>query len=153
MKKLFLLSISFLLLNCGLTPSLMQSNPIEKVFKLEGQNKSDLYVKANQWMVNSFNNAKSVIQFSDKESGTITGKYMLGKLTASDRFNPGTEAYAIVNIQVKDGASKVTITPESFKYYKGNPYSLYSEEKAIKDINALFDSFEKYMNTKNNNDW
>ena len=48
----------------------------ETVINLEGK-KSKLYVMANEWMVQAFNNAESVIQFQDKEEGVIIGKYLL----------------------------------------------------------------------------
>ncbi|WP_107822016.1 DUF4468 domain-containing protein [Mangrovibacterium marinum] len=48
----------------------------EQVIEVPGT-KDELYVKANEWMVRSFNNAKSVIQFQDKEAGKIMGKYLL----------------------------------------------------------------------------
>ena len=38
-------------------------------------NKNSNFIKANEWMVQSFNDAKSVIQFKDKEAGIFKGKY------------------------------------------------------------------------------
>ena len=41
--------------------------------------KDENYVLANEWMVETFNNAESVIQFTDKESGTVRGNILLRK--------------------------------------------------------------------------
>lgn len=130
-----------------------ESTPVTKVVQIENATKNDLYIKANNWMVSAFNNAKSVIQFTDKESGTITGKYLLGSVVASDRFGPGRDVFAIINIQVKDGASKITITPESFVYAKGNPYTLYTEANAENDIEKLILAFERAIQTEISDDW
>ena len=51
----------------------MPTTPIVKVVPVEKEKQNSLYVKASNWMVETFNNSKSVIQFRDKESGTISG--------------------------------------------------------------------------------
>lgn len=130
-----------------------ESQPVTKVVQIENAEKNKLYVKANNWMVSAFNNAESVIQFTDKESGTITGKYLLGTVTAANQYRAANRVFAIINIQVKDGATKITVTPESFQYAKGNPYTLYTEEKANADINALIASFETAMMKETTDDW
>jgi hypothetical protein len=128
-----------------------KSIPVEKVVKIENTKKNTLYVRANNWMVESFNNAKSVVQFTDKESGTISGRYLLG--TVANEYGPARYAYASIKIQVKDNASKITIKPESFTYAKGNMYTLYTEEEAQRDINSLLVSFEDSMQKVENADW
>ena len=104
-------------------------------------------------MVEAFNDAKSVVQFTDKESGTITGKYYLSPIKAATQYGPRTDAYAIINIQVKDDASKITVTPEEFQYMKGNMYTLYKEEDAKNKINSLISSFEESIVEEDNSDW
>ncbi|SOC78854.1 protein of unknown function [Salinimicrobium sediminis] len=144
--------VLIILQSCG---SLATSNsePIVKVVPVENASKDDLYVRANNWMVGAFNNAKSVVQFTDKESGTITGKYYLSPVTAPSQYGPGSDAYALINIQVKDNASKITVTPESFQYMKGNMYTLYNEEKAQAQIEALIASFEEEIQKKESTEW
>jgi hypothetical protein len=130
-----------------------QSSTIDKVVTIDGTKKNALYVKANNWMVQSFNSAKSVVQFTDKESGTISGRYLLGTVSAASEYGPARHVYAGIKIQVKDGASKITINPESFVYSKGNPYTLYTEENVERDVNALLVSFEKAMKNTDDSDW
>ena len=155
MRKLLLLPVLTILImslhSCAVVTT--ESKPVSRVVNVEDATKSDLYVRANNWMVGAFNNAESVIQFTDKESGTITGKYLLGTITQASQYAGATRAFAIIQIQVKDGASKITITPDSFKYAKGNPYTLYTSEKAQEDINALMTSFEHAIKQKEDNDW
>jgi len=119
------------------------------------ESKNELFVKANNWMVETFIDAKSVIQFTDKESGTVTGKYLLKSEyvnlnTLNSRVSP--EVYAIIKIQVKDGASQITINPSEFEQYETQNITLretyYSKVQAEKRINELTDSFIAYMRKK-----
>jgi len=155
MRKLLLLPVLTLLIfsvqSCAVITT--ESKPVTKVVNIEGATQNDLYVRANNWMVGAFNNAESVIQFTDKETGTITGKYLLATISQASQYGPANRAFAIIQIQVKDGASKITITPDSFKYAKGHPYTLYSGEKAEEDINALMISFEQSIKQKEDKDW
>ncbi|MGY6648043.1 DUF4468 domain-containing protein [Wenyingzhuangia sp. IMCC45574] len=155
MKKLIknttLVTALLMLCSCAIVKT--ESNPVSKVVEVAGENKNQLYVKANNWMVSVFNNAESVIQFTDKESGTITGKYLLGTIAAASKYGSAQYAYAMIKIQVKDGASRITITPQSFTYAKGNIFTLYTKEKADRDIQALIQDFETAIQKKENNNW
>ncbi|MCP4802902.1 MAG: DUF4468 domain-containing protein [Bacteroidetes bacterium] len=154
MKKVIMLSVlCFAMLAQGCAMITTKSIPVEKIVKIENTKKNTLYVRANNWMVESFNNAKSVIQFTDKESGTISGRYLLGTVTNANEYGPARYAYANIKIQVKDNASKITIKPESFTYAKGNMYTLYTEKEAQRDINSLLASFEDSMQKVENSDW
>lgn len=63
MKKLYVILLFSVFASCA-APKLIQIDSIEKTFKAPGD-KTELYIKANNWMVENFTNAKSVIQFSD----------------------------------------------------------------------------------------
>ena len=129
-----------------------ESVPVESVVNVSDAEKNTLYVRAINWMVDAFNNAESVIQFTDKDSGTISGRYLLGTVfNAGD--GPARRAYATIKVRVKDGAAKITVTPESFSYAKGNIYTLYTEEDAERDVDKLVDSFEAAMKRAEDNDW
>lgn len=142
-----------MLQGCQLTPVTTESVPVSKVVQVDGATKLDLFVKANDWMVDSFQNADSVIQFTDKESGSVSGRYLLGVVVAPNEYGPGSKAYATIRIKVKEGAAKITITPESFSYVPGNLYTLYTKEKADADVNRLINSFESAMKREVDNDW
>ena len=150
MKRLLLFFgltlLIFTFQNCAMVT--VESKPVTQVVEVDGYSQNELYVRANNWMIDAFNNAESVIQFSDKESGTITGKYLLGTVTQANQYGPANRVYATIKIQVKDNASKITITPESFTYAEGNMYTLYNEEKAKADVNALIASFEEGIKQK-----
>ena len=151
LKWLLLLCFMAILQSCATVTT--KSIPIEKVVQIEKASKNKLYVRANQWMVDQFNNAKSVIQFSDKESGSISGRYLLGKVSAGSQYGPPRYVYASIKIRVKNGASKITIKPESFRYAEGNPYTLYTKEDVKKDVDGLIASFEKFMKISDDTNW
>ncbi len=154
MRKLAILwLISFIVIIQGCATITTESVPAERVVNIPDAEKSALYVRANNWMVDTFNNAESVVQFSDKESGTISGRYLLGTIVNANEYGPARRAYATIKLRVKDGASKITVTPESFSYAQGNIYTLYTQEDAKRDINQLLSSFETAMKRKEDNDW
>ncbi len=149
-KSLILLSI--LLSSCSTyqeVPAIME--PIDRTIMVEG-NKNDLFVKANNWMVEIFTSSKSVIQFSDKEAGVVTGRYLFkdfGSATVMGEIVDFGEIYALIKIQIKDGATKITIDAEDFTeiHSKANENSRYTKEKAMQEINVLMDNYEHYLKT------
>ena len=129
----------------------------QKVIEID-LTKNEIFVKSNQWMVKTFNNAESVIQFSDKESGTITGKYMLKQTyTIGNNYQtiPNGGIFAIINVDIKENKARITISPEEYhtRGKGGNPQFIYPEETARKDIDDLINSFEAYMNVEENKNW
>ncbi|HET8886793.1 MAG TPA: DUF4468 domain-containing protein [Salinimicrobium sp.] len=131
-------------------------DPIVESFEAEGT-KDELYVAANNWMVENFNSAKSVIQFSDKEAGIVTGKYLLKETyTYSGYTATAVGIFAIIKIQVKDGAARVTVTPDNFNSVSSSLVKeeyQYTKEKAVAQIQSLIDSLKNYMKNDNSNDW
>jgi len=111
--------------------------------------KNELYIKSNEWMVRNFNNAKSVIQFQDKEAGKIMGKY---------RMNSGPELFSLISIIVKDNAVKIEIEPigiwafpSAGSYGPEKQKEIY-EDYCKKEISKLIESYRKYI-VSNEDDW
>lgn len=76
--KNFLTSLIAILLLTGCSPlKVVTDIKYEKPIEMPGKSKSKLYGMSNEWMVQHFTNAKSVIQFSNLETGTISGKYLM----------------------------------------------------------------------------
>jgi hypothetical protein len=137
MKRIFLLLL--FATSCASKPIIIE--PVEKSFEANGS-KSELYVRANTWFVDTFNSAKMVVQFADKEEGVITGKYMMAPKWA---YN-GVSVYqnggylAIIQIQVKDGATKITVKPEPF-----NSNRHFSQIDVMNKIRPLINDYISYM--------
>ena len=119
----------------------VEGKPQERIIEVEGVEKNTLYVRANSWMVDAFNDRESVVQFTDKESGTVKGRYVLRKGDSPAGFH-----YATIDVRVKDEVTKITVTPNPYTYGKGNPRA-YKKEQMEKDINKLFNSFESSIKT------
>ncbi|WP_274971753.1 DUF4468 domain-containing protein [Zunongwangia profunda] len=156
MKRILLSSFFLLFISCGVQNTPVNIGPISDTIEIN-EKQDELYIKANNWMVENFNSAKSVIQFSDKEAGIVTGKYLL-KSTYNYSGFTATEfdIFAVIKIQVKDGATKITITPDNFNTVKSELIDQkyqYTEEIARNQINLLIDSYLDYVENDNSNDW
>lgn len=82
-----------------------------EVVKMEGMTKDQLFTAAKVWMVNTYNEAESVIQSEDKDAGLIIGK---GISTIGDIENVlSSNIYDIkyvIKIQFKEGRYRVSVT-------------------------------------------
>lgn len=154
MKKLTILALACIVaLAQGCAMITTESEPVQDVVTVESTDKDTLYVRANNWMVDAFRNADSVIQFSDKESGTISGRYLLGKIRDASSYGSAAYAYATIRINVRDDAARITVTPESFTYAQGNIYTLYTKEDMERDVQELIQSFTRAMKVADDTDW
>lgn len=155
MKK-FILVLSIFIISCA--PILeVKIQSVQEVVETKGS-KNDLFVKANQWMVKTFNNAESVIQFTDKESGTITGKYMLKQTYSvgnNYQYVPNGGIFAVINIDIKDNKARITITPEDYRTpsQHNDPALIYKEETARADIDQLIQEFSESIKQESDKDW
>ncbi len=145
--------ILMILLQSCVAQKIYSPTSTSKVVDIEGKSKDELYIKANNWMVETFNNAKSVIQFSDKENGIIMGKYNMATIytTTTDSH----DVISIIKIEVKDGKAKITITPPT---YKNDPNIIvggkgYPLEQLNADVEKLISDFTIKMKEKNDDNW
>jgi len=152
MNKAFIIGlISILFVSCYATKSTSVSiSPISETYEIDGK-QNELYIKANNWMAETFADSKSVIQFRDKESGSITGKYLLNKgITNSGMYGMQTtisdDVYAIIKIRVENNTANIEIKPNSYQYRK-SPVEMenFTQEKAEKQIKNLIGNFHEYM--------
>ena len=157
MKKFVILSLILISVmvfqSCG-SVKIIESKTSEKVINLDNKSQDDLYVRANTWMVEKFNNAESVIQFSDKPNGIVTGKYLLSSkgISGSGMSANWKNVYAVIKIQVKDNGAKITITPDNFGTYSMNAQA-YTAEQAKADIDLLINDFAESIGNTETTDW
>ncbi len=156
MKKfniaLALMFCSVLLTSCGgvYSKTLLTPEAKRSVVNVPNVSQSDLFVMANNWMVENFTDAKSVVQYSDKEAGTVTGKYLLHTIiTGITSTSPDTEndIYAIIKIQTKDGAARIQVEPSQYvnNFYPALGGKSYPIDAANEDIMNLLHSFKVRM--------
>lgn len=99
-----LLCICFLFLCASINAHAQDAEPLEfsEVVQATGVSKDELYNRARNWVVQTYNSANDVIQLADKESGQITVKALI--LSKFKIFNMKT-AYTM-SIYIKDGRYK-----------------------------------------------
>ena len=159
MKKIlfFLIPLTIVFTSCMTTYKTIQfSEPYVKVYDNLNGNKTQLFIKANEWMVKMFKDASSVIQFTDKEEGTIIGKYLLhGELRNSGMYNitTDTRVYAKIDIRVKDNKARISIEPIGTWQYDPSGFTIYnySQEDAQKDMDALVEDLVNFLKSDNVN--
>lgn len=124
---------------------------VEEVITGIKEDKNEAYVKANTWMVDKFDNPKSVIEFTDKEEGVIIGKYfMLGQVPAEFGLVELIDIYAKIDIRIKDNSAKILIIP--FKDIQSQDKSAGSKLNTITEFQLLIADFKNYM-LKETTDW
>jgi len=150
MKNIFLITLSVVLLtSCTATQYAYTdfNEPIIRTYEVNG-NKDELFLKSNLWMISVFKDAKSVIQYSDKNEGILAGKYLLHYYVNPYSHNDDSK-YAVIEIRIKDNKAHISVTPDNWKYstfdiynrpVKGTEWN-YNKEMALADIEALCESF------------
>lgn len=164
---LFIFSIS----SCTISKPIVVSfdEPLTSTFENLNGTKDELFIKANSWATSTFKDAKSVIDFNDKESGVIIGKYLLSQATlsgttyfgygiTSTNTGAGTkDIFAKIEIRVKDNRCFISVHPlGEWKYqvteYSGKQPDLHfgiNKEQGIEKVNAVIASFESAMRKSN----
>ena len=114
--------VMVLFLACASGANVTEPLTYSEVVDVTGVSQSDLFIKANLWFVDAFRDAGSVIQFSDRESGVISGKYI------GNRFMIGMYFFQIsstITVEVRDGRYRISFTdPIANRYLRlGDPFT------------------------------
>ncbi|MDR1216053.1 MAG: DUF4468 domain-containing protein [Treponema sp.] len=124
MNKLFgfCLVVVFCFSACVSTVEVLTEPPTyDEVVDVAGISASDLFTKVNLWSFDTFRDADSVIQFSDKENRIIKGKYV------SDLKLGGYQQYlttTTITVEVKDEKYRVSFTNPTYREYVTNGYGM-----------------------------
>jgi len=154
MKRILAALLTIALTSCAsMQPvTFTESEYVVKVFEDVKGTKEQLYLKANDWMIKTFNDATSVIQHSDKEEGVIIGKYLMNGKVHSGAYGTtlDTRVYAIIDIRVKDQKARIEIKPQDKWEYDSSGMTIYdySKQKAIADMQKLIESFYQALQKK-----
>ena len=101
MRHLIVIGIIMLLVSCGTIQHISLTDTV-----VRDGTKSELWVKANMWMIDIFINAESVVQFSDKDAGVIKGRYAIKHY---DWTGNTYWSYAIITIITVDNNATIEI--------------------------------------------
>lgn len=124
---------------------------IRRVANVPGFSKNQLFDKSKMWLAESFVSSQDVIQYENKEEGTIIGKGSIPHYRRSGLVGPvrvGNLRFTLV-INMKDDKIRVTIKDiyvMNFTYGRETPLKLDMEtgkpklENLIKDLIASFSS-------------
>jgi hypothetical protein len=107
----------FVFTSCVTTdPALTDSTTFNEVVDVNDLSSTDLYTRINLWFVDAFRSAESVIEFSDKESGIIKGKYLF---KGNDGLYP-YDCQSTITVEVKDEKYRISFASPYIFYYSSN---------------------------------
>lgn len=173
MKNIIFTGCLFLsLAGCAATPiEQPKSASFEKIYELPELKKNQVYDGARQWFAVAFKSANAVIQYEDKETGTIIGKGNMG-FPCSGALNCMANQNVLVTftarVDSKDGKMRVSyddLVKKSNPSYSGgiklNGYELpiakgsYDAEMVTAKLNKLSDDMAEKIKSqqKVNSDW
>lgn len=173
MKNIILAAgLSVSLVGCATTPTEpLKSASFEKIYEVQGLTKNQVYDGARQWFAVAFKSANAVIQYEDKETGTIIGKGNMG-FPCSGALNCMANQNVFITftarVDSKDGKMRVSyddLMKKSNPSYSGgiklNGYELpvakgsYDAELVVDKLNKLSDEMAEKIQKqqKVNSDW
>ena len=101
-KLLILLPLCIALLGCA-TTNQATTNTYQQVVESD-KSQQELFKLSNEWIAINFESAKSVIEYSDNESGKIMGHGRMNAAAGSSHM------LFDLTIEVKDNKSRITYT-------------------------------------------
>ena len=106
--RVYILSflILYLLDSCSSTSNVSAplADKYEQIIEVPVASKDELYARVNAWFVETFNSAESVIEFQDKETGKVMGKYAW---SWRDSFGNVFSYRNVISVEVKEGKSRI----------------------------------------------
>jgi hypothetical protein len=125
-----------------------------QIIDVPGMVKDDLFVKTNLWAVGYFNKSDSVIEYSDKEAGIISGKYIGERHPINGGLSGSLAIRSIFTISIKDEKVKLDLKPAEFFIYNGggqltstssSVYASVEEADIVTDYNATLESLKQSL--------
>lgn len=132
---------------------------MEIVYDFPGKTKNELYIAANTWFVENFTSAENVIEFQDKESGKIAGKYTFSYLEGVYY----QRVKQTVNIDIKEEKLRIVFSNPMYNTYAtalgdtyyDNTYKPLITQKGVlrarQEWSTTAKSLEAYLKSKQ--DW
>jgi len=114
-RVVFCLSFVGLMFAACATSGTKVTEPVTyaEVVEVEDASQDALYTKANMWFVDAFRNADSVIQFSDKDSGVIKGKYV-GDTVVTGIYI--CKLSSTITVEVREGRYRISFDNPMYQY-------------------------------------
>lgn len=108
MKKLIMMLAAVVMLSGCAGHQIMSQNEmqIQRVVEVPNTPKGVMFDKSRMWYATAFNSANAVIQYENKENGTIMGN---GVINSSIMITPCDIKFS-VSTEVKDNKARITAT-------------------------------------------
>ncbi len=128
---------------CASTAQIVTIDEKSEIIEVQDQTKGQIFGNANKWAVKTFGSAESVLEYSNQEVGTISGKFIY---PSSDNFayNGYSDVKSIITIECKDNKLRLTLQPIEMLYVRKNGYGEVIERKwgAITSENQQYINFD-----------
>ncbi len=166
MRKVLLLVISVMLL--GIFEACVPAHAVEKskiekslFISIKGVKKDIIFEKTKQWIASNFRSAKAVIEYDNKEEGTIIGNTILSTVCEPIPLNTISNCNYIVSMRVDIKDEKIRIKFFNVQYSAYINNQKYEGELSDKtydeyenQITSLVNSLTNYIkNTNKNSNW
>lgn len=155
MKKLTLITILILINGCISYRTLNKPDNISEIINTKLL-KDEAYILSNEWMVETFNDSESVIEFTDKEVGIIKGKYLMAQGIDFDSsyYTSISPLFVIITIRVKDSLVRFEINHNNYPFTLakayGREYGITPQQFTAKGM-SLIEDFEIFIETNSEN--
>jgi hypothetical protein len=115
-----------------------------EVVQVDSLSKNDIYLRANDWIIKTFNSSKDVIQFNDKDAGKIVCKTITGA-TIGKGWNKVTidPVYYLLTIEARPGRYKITASNFIHHYSVGIGSAKISGSNTLETYYLLADPTKK----------
>ncbi|MDY7026706.1 MAG: DUF4468 domain-containing protein [Spirochaetota bacterium] len=149
MKQTILLLISAaMLFGCASATTVMSEDPqVIEIIEVDAS-VSDIFRLSNEWMVETFNSAEAVIQYTDKEEGVLMGKGVSEIPVTLGSWRIG---YTL-KIETREGKARISIYDMTFAVKSGYEITemgrlKYQEhwDRVKDDITAIADDYESHL--------
>lgn len=144
MKKIILLLLVAIFFVGCMPLKMVTEIKYETLIEMPGKRKTELYGMSNEWMVSQFVDPRSIIQFSNLETGTISGKYTMFYQAPTD-FAVEIVFYSIITIRIKDYKVQISIDPQGSLPRTMVGVQLYSIKQMEAESKRLISSYENFM--------
>ena len=160
-KYLIFIFVLTNLVSCGLTKTQEKIPPTYIRNVSNDHSKKINFIKANEWMVNEFNDADSVIMFTDKEAGLVKGKYTIKKNGEDNErgrygiMGLGQKFFVTITLRVRANETRIEIAPPDKLYSElsaGGTQTGFTKNMFNETSRELSDNFEKHMKESSAND-
>lgn len=153
---IFLTFLMFFLSGCiSSQKATIEESTHEFVINCPSLNKDEIYELTQKWLANTFRSAKAVVEYSNKQTGSLIGNGVIDSPGASMK----TQLHFTMNIDIRDEKARVkfinlkqSIFAHNGQYVEGCWDLEYREIqlKIHEKFSSIVDDLFKFITTKDN---